>query len=327
MSQPIRNAGSIDFGYSADRQSLSAFSPATTYSSPSPFLSSSTYSSASSPLISAPPSVGLYGQQSQQTSPSVYGGSYVSPTTLQGFDLYPSDNFGLVTPESCVFASPALPESNLNDLELAAYDDEEEAMYGVNEIAAKDLPIDMSQHKRARTVSEQDAGTRWIHLMSPGTDGSPLSTDSALATAIGDGGSSSSSSSSSKGKSKLRSASRTSKNANHKIDETTEERKTRNAHNIIEKQYRNRLNARFEGLLGVLPNSVRSSGTGNGDGEVRLTKGDVLDMSVTYIKDLENHHDELEKEREELNSSIDRLHAMLANEKRLNPDGFGGDGT
>ncbi|KAK0623457.1 hypothetical protein B0T14DRAFT_179202 [Immersiella caudata] len=136
-----------------------------------------------------------------------------------------------------------------------------------------------------------------------------------------------SSSSSGKGKSKLRSASRSSKNINHKPDETAEERRNRNAHNIVEKQYRSRLNARFEGLLGALPKSLRSPGTGEGDEEVRLTKGDVLDMSMTYIRTLESQRSDLEKEHEELSTSIACLHAMLANESRPDLDGFSSDST
>jgi hypothetical protein len=136
-----------------------------------------------------------------------------------------------------------------------------------------------------------------------------------------------SSSASGKGKNKLRCASRSSKNINHKPDETAEERRSRNAHNVVEKQYRSRLNARFEGLLSALPNSLRSSGAGEDNGEVRLTKGDVLDMSMTYIRTLEGQRSELEKEHEELNAGIARLHILLTNKSRPDVDGFGSDGT
>jgi hypothetical protein len=50
-------------------------------------------------------------------------------------------------------------------------------------------------------------------------------------------------------------------------------------------------------------------------------------MSTTYIRTLESQRSQLEKEHEELTSSIDRLHALLADKSRPNPVGFGGDGT
>jgi hypothetical protein len=323
-AETSNNLTSIDSGYSAETQNIADFSPTTTYSGPSPYLdigaplfdrlspvSDTLYSSTSWPLVSAPSTLGLYEPTSQQSPPSLYSASYDSPATLQGFDFCPTDNLGLGTPESCVIASPMLAESNFADAEYAGG-----SMYGTDEALAKGLPNDMPQHKRARTLPDQDAETRWS--LASGSDRSLTMPDSVPEA---------SSSSSGKGKSKLRSASRSSKNIDHKPDETADERRSRNAHNIVEKQYRSRLNARFEGLLGVLPNSVRPPGTGDGDGEVRMTKGDVLDMSMTYIRTLENQRSELEKEHEELHTSISRLHTMLANENRPDMDGFGGDGT
>jgi len=103
---------------------------------------------------------------------------------------------------------------------------------------------------------------------------------------------------------------RGSKNINHTPDETPEERKTRNSHNIVEKQYRNHLNDRFERLLSVLPSSLRSPGTSDSNVEVRLSKRDVLDMSTTYIRTLESQRTQLEKENEELTNSISQLHQI-----------------
>ncbi|KAK4179754.1 hypothetical protein QBC36DRAFT_179324 [Triangularia setosa] len=125
-----------------------------------------------------------------------------------------------------------------------------------------------------------------------------------------------SNSASSTAKTKLRSASRTSKNTQARTEETPQERKSRNSHNLVEKQYRNRLNMQFELLMNTLPESMRSptttasgadSDVGQGGqgarldlGERRLSKAQVLDMSTRYIRSLEKEREKLEKEREEL---------------------------
>ncbi|KAJ3453839.1 hypothetical protein MRS44_018471 [Fusarium solani] len=64
---------------------------------------------------------------------------------------------------------------------------------------------------------------------------------------------------------KLRSASRTSKNSRSRPNDTPKERRTRASHNLVEKQYRNRLNAQFESLLSALPEQLRAGYNGNGD--------------------------------------------------------------
>ena len=115
--------------------------------------------------------------------------------------------------------------------------------------------------------------------------------------------------------SKLRSAARTSKNQVHRPSETMEERKSRNSHNIVEKQYRNRLNARFESLLNALPDTIRGEG-GSGEegetqnfdiGEKRVSKAEVLDMARRHIQSLERDRDALEKERDELLEDMEQL--------------------
>jgi hypothetical protein len=124
---------------------------------------------------------------------------------------------------------------------------------------------------------------------------------------------------------KLRSASRTSKNVQHRPEETPRERKSRNSHNLVEKKYRNRLNLQFEILMNALPESMRSptgrgmSGGGGSDGgglqqheesdlgERRLSKAQVLDMSATYIRTLEKEREKLECEREDLLESMRKL--------------------
>ncbi|KAK1974890.1 hypothetical protein LZ30DRAFT_381579 [Colletotrichum cereale] len=109
---------------------------------------------------------------------------------------------------------------------------------------------------------------------------------------------------------RLRSASRTSKNQSQKSTETPEERRTRASHNLVEKQYRNRLNAQFEGLLHALPEQMRSP-AGAGDGEEsdpsqrteqerRVSKAEVLEMARRHIKNLEEEREALNRERGEL---------------------------
>ncbi|KAK1598751.1 helix-loop-helix DNA-binding domain-containing protein [Colletotrichum navitas] len=118
---------------------------------------------------------------------------------------------------------------------------------------------------------------------------------------------------------RLRSASRTSKNQSQKQTETPEERRTRATHNLVEKQYRNRLNAQFEGLLHALPEQVRGAagaGAGNGDEsdppqqadqERRVSKAEVLDMARRHIKNLEQEREALHRERGELLRSLETL--------------------
>lgn len=119
--------------------------------------------------------------------------------------------------------------------------------------------------------------------------------------------------------SKLRSAARTSKNQVHRPSETMEERKSRNSHNIVEKQYRNRLNARFESLLNALPDTIRGEGGSGEDseiqnfdiGEKRVSKAEVLDMARRHIQALERDRDALEKERDDLLDDMEQLRGTL----------------
>lgn len=109
-------------------------------------------------------------------------------------------------------------------------------------------------------------------------------------------------------KRELRSASRTSKNAHKRPAETTEELKSRTSHNIVEKQYRNRLNAQFESLLHTLPEDVRRS---RGD-EERVSKAEVLDMARRHIEALEAGREALTSERDELREDLDRIKEAYA---------------
>ncbi|KAI8951980.1 hypothetical protein F4801DRAFT_542329 [Xylaria longipes] len=112
-------------------------------------------------------------------------------------------------------------------------------------------------------------------------------------------------------RSKLRSASRTSKNTHHNPPSSAEERKSRETHNNVEKQYRNRLNAHFESLLSALPERMQSAdGEEGGDldaADRRVSKAEVLEMARRHIKSLERECAVLEGERDELRDNMERL--------------------
>ncbi|KAK7403184.1 hypothetical protein QQX98_011048 [Neonectria punicea] len=135
-----------------------------------------------------------------------------------------------------------------------------------------------------------------------------------------------SSSTSSSRLSKLRSASRTSKNSFTKPSDTPEDRRTRASHNLVEKQYRNRLNAQFESLLNALPEQIRASGDGEDSdggapvdwGDRRVSKGEVLEMARKHIESLERERDTLEREKNELQGSLHQLKGSVS-EGTLSP--------
>ncbi|KAI1769587.1 hypothetical protein GGR53DRAFT_7451 [Hypoxylon sp. FL1150] len=134
-------------------------------------------------------------------------------------------------------------------------------------------------------------------------------------------GSTSSTSNNASSRSRLRSASRTSKNTHHNPPASAEEQKSRETHNQVEKQYRNRLNAHFESLLDALPDTMQA---GEGEGEEneggggeaaraldltdrRVSKAEVLDMARRHIQALERECAALEGERDELRNNMARL--------------------
>jgi hypothetical protein len=112
----------------------------------------------------------------------------------------------------------------------------------------------------------------------------------------------------------LRSASRTSKNT-RKVTGISEQQKSRSSHNLVEKQYRNRLTTQFEDLLAVLPESGLPAGTSaeasEGDDPAsddrlkmsekkRVSKGEVLEMARQRILFLEEENKKIERKNEEL---------------------------
>ncbi|KAI1437660.1 hypothetical protein GGR50DRAFT_18426 [Xylaria sp. CBS 124048] len=127
-------------------------------------------------------------------------------------------------------------------------------------------------------------------------------------------------------KSRLRSASRTSKNTHHNPPVTAEERKSRETHNNVEKQYRNRLNAHFESLLSALPETMQNGeGDESGDvleaGDRRVSKAEVLEMARRHIKSLERECAVLEGERDELRDHVERLRWLFGRCEGGDPGG------
>ncbi|KAK3389184.1 hypothetical protein B0H63DRAFT_95380 [Podospora didyma] len=112
---------------------------------------------------------------------------------------------------------------------------------------------------------------------------------------------------------------------------TPEERRARKSHNIVEKQYRNRLNAHFERLLAALPAADRRPNGGGGRSggmdvdhegqtssddaaaaaEKRISKAEVLDLAMRYIQSLEQDRRRLERDKEQMLRNIDVMEAAL----------------
>ncbi|KAI1464758.1 uncharacterized protein F4812DRAFT_466994 [Daldinia caldariorum] len=162
-----------------------------------------------------------------------------------------------------------------------------------------------SSHKKSSKQSSRPRKSKQPQVLSPG----------------------STSSASNSGKSRLRSASRTSKNTHHNPPASAEEQKSRETHNQVEKQYRNRLNAHFESLLNALPETMQAGeGEGEGDGEAldvtdrRVSKAEVLDMARRHIQALERECAALEGERDELRNNMERLRWLFG--RCEGPDGF-----
>lgn len=76
---------------------------------------------------------------------------------------------------------------------------------------------------------------------------------------------------------------------------------SRNSHNLIEKQYRNRLNSQFESLLETLPHKEPTGEAG----EKRLSKAEVLVHANQYIQELEEEMRILEEKNDELEECLE----------------------
>ncbi|CAF3580308.1 unnamed protein product [Fusarium graminearum] len=181
------------------------------------------------------------------------------------------------------------------------------------------------QKKEPRKLSDASQGARssstggTAHSVSDAASPSSTSQQSRASLTSKSASMTSAISTASSRKSKLRSASRTSKNILDKPNDTAEDRRTRASHNLVEKQYRNRLNAQFESLLHVLPEQIRHGDNGGGNGNVdneseqandldrRVSKGEVLEMARRHIEALERERSQLELENLELHGNIRKL--------------------
>jgi len=81
---------------------------------------------------------------------------------------------------------------------------------------------------------------------------------------------------------------------------------TRNNHNLVEKQYRNRLNSQFDTLLSVLPEAVVDSRF-SGSGEKKVSKAEVLILAKNHISQLEKADSLLKEERDALLEKVNLL--------------------
>ncbi|RGP77874.1 hypothetical protein FLONG3_4050 [Fusarium longipes] len=181
------------------------------------------------------------------------------------------------------------------------------------------------QRKEPRKLSDASQGARsnstggTAPSVSDAASPSSTSQQSRVSVASKSASMTSAASTASSRQSKLRSASRTSKNTRDKPNDTPEDRRTRASHNLVEKQYRNRLNAQFESLLHALPDQIRHGGNGTGNGnednesdqandpDRRVSKGEVLEMARKHIQALERERNQLELENLELHGSIQKL--------------------
>lgn len=142
--------------------------------------------------------------------------------------------------------------------------------------------------------------------------------------------------------SRLRSASRASKNSVSRPSDTAEERRTRASHNLVEKQYRNRLNAQFESLLVVLPDpdAIKdedvTSDTGfppnktsgaptdpeQQPGDKKVSKAEVLERARAHIESLERQSEALARKREMLLETLGRAEKDMASSSSGNRRGL-----
>lgn len=87
---------------------------------------------------------------------------------------------------------------------------------------------------------------------------------------------------------------------------------SRTSHNMVEKQYRNRLNGQFSTLLGVLPPDlvgveVEGYGRDDSSAEKKVSKAEVLILAKRRIQDLERAKVNLEESNGALLEDMQRL--------------------
>jgi hypothetical protein len=103
--------------------------------------------------------------------------------------------------------------------------------------------------------------------------------------------------------------------ASHKLPETKGNWSSNNTntartnHNLIEKNYRTRLNGQFETLLSVLPEDVLGERVSSS--ERKVSKAEVLILASTRISQLENARSQLKGEQDELLGQVDLLREQM----------------
>ncbi|CAM1510336.1 Fc.00g006710.m01.CDS01 [Cosmosporella sp. VM-42] len=268
-----------------------------------------------------PPSNGIIPQLPNHppTDPALaYGTDLVSPTSIHhgSHNQYPygvpwDDGTGHESATPRV-TTPAAQISN------NPWVDPEEAQ-NMEEGASASRGKQNSRPKRAKRNAQQPSESPAGPSTEP-TSPSSVSQNSRASIGSKSASIASTGSTTSSRPSKLRSASRTSKNNVNKPTDTPEERRTRASHNLVEKQYRNRLNAQFESLLSALPEQIRSGGDGEESegpvdfGDRRVSKGEVLEMARKHIESLERERDQLEKEKNALLGNLRQLKGSVSEE-------------
>ncbi|KAL6364880.1 hypothetical protein LRP88_00853 [Fusarium phalaenopsidis] len=257
-----------------------------------------------------------------------YGSELVSPSSIHSsrghYDSAVSSHWDDALSHGASTPKVTTPAAHVTTNPWAEVDEVQEDNHPAPASRPRRTPRPRRQKKDARKTSEASQGGSSSAGGAPSVSdaASPSSASQNSRASIGSKSASmaSTTSTASSRQSKLRSASRTSKNSRDKPNDTPEERRTRASHNLVEKQYRNRLNAQFESLLNALPEQARSGGNGNGNGngddnesdaandaDRRVSKGEVLEMARKHIQALEQERNQLERENLELQGSLRRL--------------------
>ena len=105
---------------------------------------------------------------------------------------------------------------------------------------------------------------------------------------------------------------------------TNEEKRARQSHNAVEKQYRNRLNMQFERLLAVLPADQQAEardrhhikgGSSSDADDKRMSKAEVLDMARRRIRALEEERLALQEERKGLIENVSEMQRAVVRQR------------
>ncbi|KAH7114585.1 hypothetical protein B0J13DRAFT_613709 [Dactylonectria estremocensis] len=87
--------------------------------------------------------------------------------------------------------------------------------------------------------------------------------------------------------------------------------RSRHSHNLVEKQYRNRLNQQFNNLLAALPAPQSEDCNRHDIGDRCFSKAEVLERARQRIKSLETENEVLAKERDRLMGNISPMQETI----------------